>query len=139
MKMRPHRSGSFGFTLIEIMLVVATIALLASIAMPGIFRSRKRSQATRILEDLRLIDHAMQLYAMEFRCAGTETFGADDVPKLRKYIKTDTALYSSLPNDMLGNPFTFGALNTHPRISQTTYENYQEVAPVDFWSPYNPE
>ena len=47
-----------GFTLVEIMIVVAIIALLAAIAVPGFLRARKRSQAVRVLEDLRLIDHA---------------------------------------------------------------------------------
>ncbi|HEY2101633.1 MAG TPA: prepilin-type N-terminal cleavage/methylation domain-containing protein, partial [Chthoniobacterales bacterium] len=37
-----------GFTLVEIMIVVAIIALLAAIAVPGFLRARKRSQATKI-------------------------------------------------------------------------------------------
>src|SRR6266446_3997205 len=48
-----------GFTLVEIMIVVAIIALLAAIAVPGFLRARKRSQATRILNDLRMIDSAV--------------------------------------------------------------------------------
>ncbi len=138
MKLRTHRRSAAGFTLVEIMLVVATIALLAAISMPSIFRSRKRSQATRILEDLRMIDSAMQLYAMEFNCSGTEPFSSSDTDKLKKYIKTNSALFVSLPNDMLGNSFTFSRLDTHPRVSSTTFENLSDVAPSDFWSPYNP-
>ena len=138
MKLRTHRSSIPGFTLVEIMLVVATIALLASIAMPSIFRARKRSQATRILEDLRMIDSAMQLYAMEFNCSGKESFSSSDAAKLKKYIKTESALFSSLPNDLLGNSFTFLTLDVHPRINNATFENFSDVAPMDFWSPYNP-
>ena len=48
-----------GFTLVEIMIVVAIIALLAAIAVPGFLRARKRSQASRIINDLRLIDSAV--------------------------------------------------------------------------------
>jgi prepilin-type N-terminal cleavage/methylation domain-containing protein len=139
MKQRTRRGNSAGFTLVEIMLVVATIALLASMALPSVFRSRKRAQATRILEDLRMIDSAMQLYAMEFRCGGDEVLGPSDSDKLKKYIKTNSSLYSTLPNDILGNPFTFGALNEHPRVSQATFDNFIGVAAADFWSPYNPE
>jgi prepilin-type N-terminal cleavage/methylation domain-containing protein len=47
-----------GFTLVEIMIVVAIIALLAAIAVPGFLRARKRAQASRILNDLRLIAKA---------------------------------------------------------------------------------
>ena len=54
-----------GFTLVEIMIVVAIIALLAAIAVPNFLRARKRSQATRILEDLRMIDSAVDQYAIE--------------------------------------------------------------------------
>ncbi len=58
-------SKTRGFTLVEIMIVVAIIALLASIAVPNFLRARKRSQATRILEDLRLLDSASDQYAIE--------------------------------------------------------------------------
>ncbi len=54
-----------GFTLVEIMIVVAIIALLAAIAVPGFLRARKRSQASRILNDLRMIDSAVDQYAIE--------------------------------------------------------------------------
>ena len=54
-----------GFTLVEIMIVVAIIALLAAIAVPGFLRARKRSQASRVVNDLRLIDSAVDQYAIE--------------------------------------------------------------------------
>jgi prepilin-type N-terminal cleavage/methylation domain-containing protein len=54
-----------GFTLVEIMVVVAIIALLAAIAVPGFLRARKRSQASKILNDLRMIDAAIDQYAIE--------------------------------------------------------------------------
>ena len=57
--------GRQAFTLVEIMIVVAIIALLASIAVPGFLRARKRSQASRIINDLRLIDSAVDMYAIE--------------------------------------------------------------------------
>jgi prepilin-type N-terminal cleavage/methylation domain-containing protein len=63
-----------GFTLVEIMIVVAIIALLAAIAVPNFLRARKRSQATRILEDLRLIDAAVDQYAIEANLTGGASF-----------------------------------------------------------------
>src|SRR5918996_1058095 len=60
-----HSSRRSGFTLVEIMIVVAIIALLAAIAVPGFLRARKRSQASRIINDLRLIDAAVDQYAIE--------------------------------------------------------------------------
>ena len=54
-----------GFTLVEIMIVVSIIAMLAALAVPGFLRARKRSQASRIINDLRLIDSAVDQYAIE--------------------------------------------------------------------------
>ena len=66
------------FTLVEIMIVVAIIALLAAIAVPGFLRARKRSQASRILNDLRLIDSAVDQYAIETnRATGFTVITAD--------------------------------------------------------------
>jgi type II secretory pathway pseudopilin PulG len=53
------------------MIVVAIIAMLAAIAVPNFLRSRKRSQATRVLEDLRMIDSAIDEYAIETNKTGS--------------------------------------------------------------------
>ena len=81
-----------GFTLVEIMIVVAIIALLAAIAVPGFLRARKRSQASRVLNDLRLIDAAVDQYAIE----NNKTSG-DVVPinAWTAYLKSGTSLYST--------------------------------------------
>ena len=51
-----------GFTTVEIMIVVAIIALLAAIAVPNFLRARKRSQAVTIMEELRTIDGAQRTF-----------------------------------------------------------------------------
>ena len=73
-----------GFTLVEIMIVVAIIALLASIAVPGFLRARKRSQASRILNDLRLIDNAVDMYAIESNKSTGNTVAIGDWTKYLK-------------------------------------------------------
>ena len=68
------------------MIVVAIIALLAAIAVPGFLRARKRSQATRILNDLRMIDAAVDQYAIETnRATGSHSrrHGLDQLPEVR--------------------------------------------------------
>ena len=67
-----------GFTLVEIMIVVAIIALLAAIAVPGFLRARKRSQASKILNDLRMIDGAVDQYAIETGRKTGDTVGIAD-------------------------------------------------------------
>src|SRR5215213_7823815 len=73
-----------GFTLVEIMIVVAIIALLASIAVPSFLRARKRSQATASLETLRMVDSAKDQYALENSKGGDLEPGPAD---LLKYVK----------------------------------------------------
>ena len=54
-----NRRNRGAFTLVEVMLVVSVIALLSVMAVPSFLRARKRSQATSIKNDLRLIDSAV--------------------------------------------------------------------------------
>ena len=123
-----------GFTLVEIMIVVAIIALLAAIAVPNFLRARKRSQATRVLEDLRMIDSAIDQYAIETNKTTGATVGWDDV---KAYLKTGSALYNSGGNDLFGNPFTAPfAVDTLPTVPSTTKTNLSDVAPPEFWSPF---
>ncbi len=122
-----------GFTLVEIMIVVAIIALLAAIAVPNFLRSRKRSQATQILEDLRVIDAAVDLYAIENNKAGGATVVWADI---QKYVKAGTRLYTSNNSDILGNAFTLPTVDTAPKVNTTSYNALSDVAPAAFWSPY---
>ncbi len=64
-KMQFRLRDRAGFTLVEIMIVVGVIALLAALALPGMLRARKRAQASRIKDDLRLIEAAVDQYAIE--------------------------------------------------------------------------
>src|SRR3978361_280099 len=91
-----------GFTLVEIMSVVAIIALLASIAVPNFLRARKRSQATRILEDLRIIDSAVAQYAIENNKSSGNRVTWPDV---QSYLKTGSVIYVSGGMDLFGNVY----------------------------------
>ena len=123
-----------GFTLVEIMIVVAIIALLAAIAVPGFLRARKRSQASRILNDLRMIDSAVDQYAIE----NNKTSGnAVPTAAWTQYIKQGTALYNS-GNDILGNAYGAQTVDSIPKVPTNSYNALSDVAGVGFWSPYGP-
>ena len=122
-----------GFTLVEIMIVVAIIALLAAIAVPNFLRARKRSQATRVLEDLRMIDSAIDQYAIETNKTTNATVAWDDV---KAYLKTGSALYNSGGKDLFGASFGTFKVDTLPTVPTATKSALADVAPAEFWSPF---
>jgi prepilin-type N-terminal cleavage/methylation domain-containing protein len=123
-----------GFTLVEIMIVVAIIALLAAIAVPGFLRARKRSQATRILNDLRMIDSAVDQYAIETnRTTGAPVGTAD----WTNYLKKGSVLYNS-GKSVLGTAYGAQTVDTIPTVPQADLNALSDVAGTGFWSPYGP-
>lgn len=123
-----------GFTLVEIMIVVAIIALLAAIAVPGFLRARKRSQASKIINDLRLVDAAVDQYAIE---RGKKTDDVVLIADWTAYIKKDTNLYTT-GADLLGNDFGDQTVDTIPKVPQNSFDALSDVADATFWSPYSP-
>jgi prepilin-type N-terminal cleavage/methylation domain-containing protein len=74
-------SNKAGFTLVEIMIVVAIIGLLAAIAIPNFVRARQTSQTNACINNLRQIDGAMQQVALEKGLkAGDACLPADIAP-----------------------------------------------------------
>ena len=123
-----------GFTLVEIMIVVAIIALLAAIAVPNFLRARKRSQATRILEDLRMIDSAIDQYAIETNKTTGATASWTDI---QAYLKKGSTLYNSNHSDLLGSDLgTNFTVDTIPVVPAATFTALSDVAPAAFWSPF---
>jgi prepilin-type N-terminal cleavage/methylation domain-containing protein len=121
-----------GFTLVEIMIVVAIIALLAAIAVPGFLRARKRSQASKIINDLRLISGAVDQYAIE---NNKTTGNLVRIQDWTAYLKADTQLHST-GMDMLDGVFGDQTVDTTPRVPLNSYNALSDVAPAEFWSPY---
>ena len=112
MKINQWRSPA-GFTLVEIMIVVAIIGLLAALAVPGLQRSRMRAQGYRVVYDARQADAAIDQWALE-----TGQINGNAV------VTTAAALYlkGAWPtNDILNNRYTYTVVGpTQVQISATT-------------------
>lgn len=114
------------------MIVIAIIALLAAIAAPSWLRSRKRSQAARVLNDLRMLDNAVDQYAVE----NSKSAGAVPVfNDLRTYVKTGTVLYLT-GDDLFGDTYGPFTVDSIPKVPQPAFQTLSDVAPASFWSPY---
>ena len=115
------------------MIVVAIIALLASIAVPGFLRARKRSQASRIINDLRLIDSAVDQYAIENnKSTGSTVNTADWII----YMKKGSNLYNTAA-DLFGNTYGPQTVDSLPKVPASTWNTLSDVASTAFFSPYN--
>jgi prepilin-type N-terminal cleavage/methylation domain-containing protein len=125
-------SQARGFTLVEIMIVVAIIALLAAIAVPGFLRARKRAQATKILNDLRLIDSAVDQYAIETNKTTGATVAVAD---WTNYLKKGTVLYNT-GQDLFGDTYGPQTVDTLPSVPASAKASLSDVADPSFWSPY---
>src|SRR5215813_136320 len=85
MKIKSNRTA--GFTLVEIMIVVAIIGLLAAIAVPNFVRARTTAQQNACINNLRQMDGAIQQWALENRKAPDSGVGSADITP---YIKLDS-------------------------------------------------
>ncbi|MDB6056868.1 MAG: type secretion system protein [Verrucomicrobiales bacterium] len=95
--MQIRTTKNAGFTLVEIMIVVAIIGMLAAIAIPNFVSARNKAQATTCVNNLRIIDDAKALWALEARKSSGDTpTGAD----LQSFIGRGSAgQLPSCPND----------------------------------------
>ena len=114
-----------GFTLVEIMIVVAIIGLLAAIAIPNFVRARATAQANACINNLRQIDAAANQWALENgkKTSDSITMNTDLTP----YIKLNSA--GKIPGCPAGGTYTCNTVGTEPSCSLSTTVTPNHVLP----------
>jgi hypothetical protein len=111
-----------------------TVAMLSAIAVPNFIRARARSQAVQVLEGARILDAAVDQYAIENNIKPGTPVGFKDVAP---YLRKDSQLALSGGKDLFGHPYIFkpvdGGIRIHP---ETIQQLDKTVAPADFFKPY---
>jgi len=116
-----------GFTLVEIMIVVAIIGLLAALAIPGFVKARKQSQGRRILNDCRQMDSAINQWALE---TGQTDGNSIDTVASQTYLKTT---WNTV--DLLGNSYNLTVIgSTQISVNASTKSSLGGVG-ID-WGAY---
>ena|SRR2546425_1216539 len=108
--MKINTSRKSGFTLVEIMIVVAIIGLLAAIAIPNFVKARTTAQQNACINNLRQIKGAVETWALENRKQAADAVVDTDIFGAALYIKVK-------PTEPAGGTYAITTVGANPTCS----------------------
>lgn len=108
-----QRQKSRAFTLVEIMIVIMIIAVLIAMAVPNFIRARETSRRKTCIGNMKQIDSAKELWAMDNRAEAGDPVLMGDIAGPGKYMKGP----ATGPSCPAGGVYTVNPIGTNPACS----------------------
>jgi prepilin-type N-terminal cleavage/methylation domain-containing protein len=126
--MKINTSKKAGFTLVEIMIVVAIIGLLAAIAIPNFVRARTQSQKNACINNLRQIDGATQQWALETKQSATANVDKTAATGILGYLKSSVTCPAGGANATFTGSYNVTTVDAKPTC---IIDSANHVLPLD--------
>ncbi len=109
--MRIRKTQSGGFTLVEIMIVIAIIGMLAAVAIPNFVKAREKAQTTACISNLQQLEGAINTWALSNKKGSGDAVTMDDI-KNSGFIRLDAS--GNIPGCPGGGTYSVTTVDANP-------------------------
>jgi type II secretion system protein G len=135
---------SRGFTLVELLIVIAIILILISIALPNFLEARTRASITAARGDMRSVGLALEMYNVDYKTYPDAIIGY----RVMRRLTTPNKYMSSVPPDLFVpqeeglRPYRYGAMDvnrpTRWLLASRGPDREKNTSPIDFYPGNRP-